>query len=135
MGDLIDGTAIAAQIRAELKEKVKELQDTFGVTPGLAVILVGERRDSATYVRSKKKACAEIGINSSGFDYPADVSEEELLAKIDELNNGMPLCLNRFATFSLILIIYLFWFVYFYALLLSLVCIFPPFLSISPFFH
>jgi 5,10-methylene-tetrahydrofolate dehydrogenase/methenyl tetrahydrofolate cyclohydrolase len=89
MGDLIDGTAIAAQIRIELKEKVKELQETLGVTPGLAVILVGERRDSATYVRSKKKACAEIGINSSGSDYPADVSEEELLAKIDELNNGM----------------------------------------------
>jgi hypothetical protein len=135
MGDLIDGTAIAAQIRAELKEKVKDLQDTFGVTPGLAVILVGERRDSATYVRSKKKACAEIGINSSGFDYPADVSEEELLAKIDELNNGMPFSLNYFVTFSLILVISLLWFVCFYALLFVSCVNLLPFLSVSPFFH
>lgn len=88
MGDLIDGTATAATIRLELKERVKELQETLGVTPGLAVILVGERRDSATYVRSKKKACAEVGIASFGFDYPADVTEAELIAKIDELNAG-----------------------------------------------
>lgn len=86
MGEIIDGTATAAQIRGELKERVKEIQDTFGVVPGLAVILVGERRDSATYVRSKKKACAEIGINSYGFDYPTEVTEAELIAKIDELN-------------------------------------------------
>lgn len=88
MGDLIDGTATAATIRLELKERVKELQETLGVTPGLAVILVGERRDSATYVRSKKKACAEVGIASFGFDYPADVTEADLIAKIDELNAG-----------------------------------------------
>ena len=88
MGDIIDGNAIAAQIRLELKERVKEMQENLGVVPGLAVILVGERRDSATYVRSKKKACAEIGITSFGYDYPADVSEEELISKIDELNEG-----------------------------------------------
>lgn len=88
MAELIDGNAIAAQIRLELRDRVREMQDTLGVTPGLAVILVGERRDSATYVRSKKKACAEVGIASFGFDYPADITEEELLNKIDELNNG-----------------------------------------------
>lgn len=86
--ELIDGNAVAAQIRVELKESVKNIQETLGVTPGLAVILVGDRRDSATYVRSKKKACAEIGVNSIGIDYPADVTEAELLAKIDELNAG-----------------------------------------------
>eukprot|EP01042_Synura_sphagnicola_P000485 gene485-516_t len=53
---------------------------------GLAVVLVGDRRDSATYVRSKKKACAEIGITSFGIDFPADVTEEALIAKVDELN-------------------------------------------------
>jgi 5,10-methylene-tetrahydrofolate dehydrogenase/methenyl tetrahydrofolate cyclohydrolase len=88
MAQIIDGNAIAAQIRVELKERVSELKQTFDVTPGLAVVLVGERKDSATYVRSKKKACAEIGIQSFGFDYPVDVTEEVLLGKIDELNAG-----------------------------------------------
>ena len=55
-------------------------------TPGLAVILVGARRDSQTYVRMKKKACEECDIASFGFDYPDTVTEEELLAKIKELN-------------------------------------------------
>ena len=83
---LIDGTTISATIREELKISVDELKAAYGIAPGLAVILVGERRDSATYVRSKKKACAEIGITSLGFDYPSTVTQEELLAKIDELN-------------------------------------------------
>jgi hypothetical protein len=88
MATLIDGNATAAQIRNELKAKVQELQEVYGVTPGLAVILVGSRTDSATYVRSKKKACAETGINSYGFDYGEDVTQEELLAKVHELNAG-----------------------------------------------
>ena len=88
MANIIDGTAIAAQIRTELKTTIDELKEEFGVVPGLAVVLVGGRRDSATYVRMKKKACAEIGMTSFGFDYPAEVSQEELIAKIDELNIG-----------------------------------------------
>lgn len=83
------GTAIASQIRAEIKTSVEQLVATSGVVPGLAVVLVGDRRDSATYVRSKKKACAESGIRSIGVEYPATISEEELLAKIDELNAGL----------------------------------------------
>ena len=86
---LIVGNAIAATIRLELQETVKLLQETLGVTPGLAVILVGARRDSATYVRMKKKACAEVGVTSFGFDFPAELTQEELLAKIDELNIGL----------------------------------------------
>lgn len=86
MASLIDGTAIAKQIRSELKENVDELQKNFGVVPGLAVMLVGARKDSATYVRMKKKACAEVGIQSFGFDFPMEVTQEELIAKIDELN-------------------------------------------------
>lgn len=88
MAELIDGTAISAQIRAELKKNVAELHEKYGVTPGLAVLLIGARRDSATYVRMKKKACDEIGIANLGQDYPAEVTEAELLAKIDELNAG-----------------------------------------------
>ena len=85
----IPGNAISAQIKSELKVSVAELQAQFGVTPGLAVILVGDRRDSATYVRSKKKACLDLGIKSIGIDYPIDVTEDILSAKIDELNEGL----------------------------------------------
>jgi len=79
----IDGKAIAAEIRLELKAKVSNLRSP----PGLSVILVGGRRDSQTYVRMKKKACEEVGIASFGFDYPDTVSEDELLTKIQELNH------------------------------------------------
>ena len=61
--NLIDGTSIAKTIREELKETVDILKETHGVTPGLAVVLVGERKDSATYVRMKKRACDEIGMS------------------------------------------------------------------------
>lgn len=86
---VIDGKAIANQIHLELAESVKEIKETLGVTPGLAVILVGERKDSQSYVKSKKRACAEIGMTSFGYDYPAEVTEAELLKKIDELNAGI----------------------------------------------
>lgn len=62
------------------------MKETLGVTPGLAVVLVGERRDSATYVRMKKKACTEIGIRSVGIDLPAEITQAELIAKVNELN-------------------------------------------------
>lgn len=88
MAQIIDGTAISSQIRTELKDSILELKEQYGVTPGLAVMLIGARRDSATYVRMKKKACAEIGMTSFGFDYPAEVTQEEIIAKIDELNAG-----------------------------------------------
>ena len=80
------GNAIAATIRQELKTSVDELRETLGVSPGLAVVLVGDRRDSATYVRMKKKACTEIGINSVGIDLPATITQDELVAKVNELN-------------------------------------------------
>lgn len=83
---IIDGNAIAAQIRIELKQAVTEMKESLDANPGLAVVLVGDRKDSATYVRMKKKACAEVGVESFGFDYPSDVTQEELLAKIEELN-------------------------------------------------
>lgn len=82
----IDGKAIAQIVRNEVKEEVLELQKA-GKNPGLAVILVGSRRDSQTYVRMKKKACDECHITSFGFDYPDTVSQEELMAKVSELND------------------------------------------------
>jgi len=83
---LIDGKAIAQDIRTELAAKCADLKATKNVTPGLAVVLIGERRDSATYVRMKKKACEEVGITSFGYDFPVSVTQEEILALIAELN-------------------------------------------------
>ena len=82
----IDGKAIAADIRAELKQEVDTMVAAGKQAPGLAVILVGSRRDSQTYVNMKKKACAQVGIASFGYDYDVSVAQEELLAKIHELN-------------------------------------------------
>jgi len=83
---LIDGKAIAATIRGEIKAEVEEMKAKYGKVPGLATVLVGERKDSQTYVRMKKKACAEVGITSFGHDVPADVSQEELLKIVQDLN-------------------------------------------------
>ncbi|KZR60339.1 bifunctional methylenetetrahydrofolate dehydrogenase/methenyltetrahydrofolate cyclohydrolase FolD [Pseudobacillus badius] len=82
---IIDGKKIASDIRKELKQEIEELQ-AQGVTPGLAVILVGDDQASHTYVRNKDKACAEVGIHSEIYRYSADLSEEELLQKVEELN-------------------------------------------------
>ncbi|MEK4028854.1 bifunctional methylenetetrahydrofolate dehydrogenase/methenyltetrahydrofolate cyclohydrolase FolD [Pseudobacillus sp. FSL P4-0506] len=82
---IIDGKAIAGDIRTELKKEIAELKEKR-ITPGLAVILVGEDQASHTYVRNKEKACAEVGIHSEIYRYPADLSEEALLQKVAELN-------------------------------------------------
>lgn len=58
----------------------------FGKVPGLAVVIVGNRKDSLSYVKMKRKACAEVGIKSFDFDLPEQVSEAELISKIHELN-------------------------------------------------
>lgn len=84
--ELIDGKAIAATIRGEIAAEVEAMKTQYGKVPGLATVLVGERRDSQSYVRMKKKACAEVGITSFGHDLPADVSQEELLAVVRDLN-------------------------------------------------
>lgn len=83
---LISGTAIAKLVRAELKEKTDALVAKYGVTPGLAVVLVGNRPDSATYVRNKSKACQEVGITVVDKKFDETVSQEELLKCVEELN-------------------------------------------------
>jgi methylenetetrahydrofolate dehydrogenase (NADP+)/methenyltetrahydrofolate cyclohydrolase len=84
--EIIDGKAIARRIRGELGEEVSRLGREHGVTPGLAVVLVGEDPASRVYVNSKNKACAEIGIYSEQHSLPAAVPESELLALIERLN-------------------------------------------------
>ena len=85
MAKRIDGKAIAAQVRAELKTEVAAMI-AAGNTPGLAVVVVGDDPASRVYVNNKKKACAEIGIRSEEIALPATTTQEELLACIEELN-------------------------------------------------
>jgi len=82
---IIDGNAIASEIRAELAPRIEALKKR-GVRPGLAVILVGERPASVTYVRLKMKDCAELGIASETFRFPATISHEELTAAVRRVN-------------------------------------------------
>lgn len=85
MAQIIDGKAIGQQIRESIAERVKELKEK-GVTPGLAVILVGEDPASQTYVRNKHRSCEAIGIYSEVIKLPENTSEEELLEQIHTLN-------------------------------------------------
>ncbi|WP_223591469.1 bifunctional methylenetetrahydrofolate dehydrogenase/methenyltetrahydrofolate cyclohydrolase FolD [Neobacillus bataviensis] len=83
--EIINGKEIAAKKRLEIAEEVQKLKSE-GVTPGLSVILVGNNDASKTYVKSKQKTCEELGMYSLLITMPEEVSEEELLAKIIELN-------------------------------------------------
>jgi len=84
---LIDGVAVSKIIRAEWKERVASLTQQ-GITPGLAVILVGDNPASQVYVRNKVKACGEMGLHSELHQFPADVPEQVLLARIAQLNGN-----------------------------------------------
>ena len=82
---ILDGKALAAEIRSEVKTQVAALAEK-GVSTALAVILVGDDSASQVYVRNKIKACADTGIRSLEFRMPAETTQQELLAKIAELN-------------------------------------------------
>ena len=85
---LIDGKATAAQIKQELAAEVEKIKAEGGKIPHLAAILVGHDGGSETYVANKVRTCEEIGFKSSLIRFEADVTEEELLRKVDELNNN-----------------------------------------------
>ena len=82
---ILDGKSLAASIRLDLKQKVDALARR-GVRPGLAVILAGDDSASKVYVRNKTRACEEVGVRSQQIDYPASVTQEELIARISKLN-------------------------------------------------
>ena len=84
-GQIIDGSALSARLRAELTTRVLALK-ARSVTPGLAVILVGEDPASAVYVRNKVKACSDTGVHSVFEKFPATMAQAELLARIEALN-------------------------------------------------
>ncbi|WP_342076744.1 bifunctional methylenetetrahydrofolate dehydrogenase/methenyltetrahydrofolate cyclohydrolase FolD [Yoonia sp. SS1-5] len=85
---VIDGKAFAAKVRAKVGEHVTRLKADHGLTPGLAVVLVGEDPASQVYVRSKGKMTVEVGMASFEHKLPADTSEDALLTLIDQLNNA-----------------------------------------------
>lgn len=85
---IIDGNAIAQAIRGELKGEVASLKASRGVQPGLATVLVGDDAASHVYVKTKRRACDEVGIAPFPFELPASTSQEDLLALIEDLNKN-----------------------------------------------
>ena len=83
---IIDGKKEAAILREEIKNEIANLKNKTNKVPGLTVILIGEFAPSQIYVRNKEKNSKEVGINSNVIKYPSDVSEKEVLSKIEELN-------------------------------------------------
>jgi len=84
---LIDGKAISDQIKTEIAAEVAQIKANGGKIPHLAAILVGHDGGSETYVAHKVKSCEQVGFNSTLVRFESDVTEAELLAKVDELNN------------------------------------------------
>lgn len=84
--DVIDGKAFAARVRAQVAEAVTRLRNDHGITPGLAVVLVGEDPASQVYVRSKEKMTTEVGMRSFAHRLPADVAQADLIALVQRLN-------------------------------------------------
>lgn len=86
MAKIIDGKAISAQMRAEIKEQTAQFVAKHGIRPGLAVIIVGDNAASQVYVRNKRRACEEVGFYSEAYELPAATTQDELNALVDKLN-------------------------------------------------
>ena len=83
---ILDGKALAEEIRGEVATGVAEMQQKHSVIPGLAAVLVGDEPASAIYVRNKRRACEEVGMVSDTFLMPADSTNEQVLARVQALN-------------------------------------------------
>lgn len=86
MANIIDGKAISAEIRAEIKAETEKLYAKSGIRPGLAVIIVGDDAASQVYVRNKRRACEEVGFYSEAYELAASTTQDELNALVDRLN-------------------------------------------------
>ena len=82
---LIDGKAVAAEVELETKSRIEALK-ARGITPGLAVVLIGEDPASQAYVRNKDRTCAALGMHSRKFELPASTTQEEVMKLVAELN-------------------------------------------------
>ena len=85
--NILDGKALAEEIRREVAMGVAEMQQKHGLTPGLAAVLVGDDPASAIYVRNKRRACDEVGMVSNTILLPSDSTNEQVLAQVQALNN------------------------------------------------
>lgn len=83
---ILDGKAVAAELRSTIRKQIDQRKQQGRHIPGLAVVLVGADPASQIYVRNKRRACEETGIQSFGFDLPAETSEDVLIALVDRLN-------------------------------------------------
>lgn len=83
---IIEGAKVAEDIRNAVKRETAELKAQHGVTPGLATVLVGDNPASHSYVRAKRKACAEVGIESFGHELPTETTQEQLIALVRQLS-------------------------------------------------
>ena len=86
MADIIDGKAFAARLRAKVARQIQQLRESHDITPGLTVVLTGDDPASKVYVRRKGEQAKEVGMASTEHRLPADVSQEELLALVNKLN-------------------------------------------------
>ena len=86
MATLIDGKAVADRLHHQTAQAVEKMVAQHGIRPGLAAVLVGENPASQTYVRMKRKACAEVGIESFGYELPANITQAELENVVRDLN-------------------------------------------------
>lgn len=84
---IIDGKAFAAKVRSDVAKDVSFLKEKYSLTPGLAVVIVGEDPASKVYVRNKVKQTAEVGMHSVHHEFSADITEDALIAKVQDLNN------------------------------------------------
>lgn len=88
MAEIIDGKAVSAKVRAQIKEDSSEFEKSTGIKPGLAVIIVGEDPASKIYVRNKAKSCEEVGFYSEVYELPEDTTERALLDLVHSLNHN-----------------------------------------------
>ncbi len=86
MAQIIDGKAISAAVRGEIRDNTQALIRETGVTPGLAVVIVGTDPASQVYVRNKRRACEEVGFYSEAYELPEETTQDELEALVDKLN-------------------------------------------------
>ena len=99
---LIDGKLLAQNLRGEIAAGVASLKAEKGVTPGLAVILVGDNPASVSYVTAKEKACTEAGMLSREIRLPAETTEAELVSLVKELNAGEVLGSNNISLIAIL---------------------------------
>ncbi len=86
MSEIMDGKKVSQETKKEIIRKTKELKDRTGVVPGLASVLVGNDPASEIYVRNKRRACGKCGMHSEEYNLPEEITEDELLSLIEQLN-------------------------------------------------